>query len=69
LAKDLQINDGTLDNWVKLYLTENPEPEPELKPSDRVRLAELEAEARELRMENPNLGIIRICRIVSVDAA
>lgn len=30
----------------------NPEPEPALKPSERVRLAELEAEVRELRMEN-----------------
>ena|SRR5690625_1851701 len=51
VAKELQINDGTLGNWVKLY-RENPEPEPALKPSDRVRLAELEAEFRELRMEN-----------------
>ena len=49
VAKELQINDGTLGNWVKLY-RENPEPEPALKPSDRVRLAELEAEVRELRM-------------------
>lgn len=52
VAKELQINDGTLGNWVKLYREENPEPEPALKPSDRVRLAELEAEVRELRMEN-----------------
>lgn len=52
VAKELQINDGTLGNWVKLYREQNPEPEPELKPSDRVRLAELEAEVRELRMEN-----------------
>ncbi len=52
VAKELQINDGTLGNWVKLYREQNPEPEPALKPSDQVRLAELEAEARELRMEN-----------------
>src|SRR5690625_2614418 len=52
VAKALQIHDGTLGNWVKLYRQENPEPEPELKPSDRVRLAELEAEVRELRMEH-----------------
>ncbi|WP_343960024.1 transposase, partial [Yaniella flava] len=52
VAKELQINEGTLGNWVKLYREQNPEPEPELKPSDRVRLAELEAEVRELRMEN-----------------
>lgn len=34
------------------YRERNPEPEPALKPSDRVRLTELEAEIRELRMEN-----------------
>jgi len=52
VAKELQINEGTLGNWVKLYREQNPEPEPELEPSDRVRLAELEAEVGELRMEN-----------------
>lgn len=52
VAKELEIHDGTLGNWVKLYRQENPEPEPVLKPSDRVRLAKLEAEVRELRMEN-----------------
>src|SRR5699024_6546366 len=52
VAKDLQINDGTWGNWVKLYREEYHEPEPDLMPSDRVRLAELEAEVRELRMEN-----------------
>src|SRR5699024_12787109 len=52
VAKELQINEGTLGNWGKPHREGNPEPEPALKPSDRVRLAELEAEVRELRMEN-----------------
>src|SRR5699024_7615513 len=66
--------DGTLGNWVKLYREQNPEPEPELKPSDRVRLAELEAEVRELRMENeflkkpqPSSPRSRVKRQVSPD--
>lgn len=41
-AKELQINDGTYGNWVKLSREENPEHEPVLKPSDRVRQAGLE---------------------------
>ena len=41
-AKELQINDGTYGDWVKLSREENPEPEPALKPSDRVRQAGLE---------------------------
>lgn len=44
-AKELQINDGTYGNWVKLSREENPEPEPALKPSDRVRLAGLEGDS------------------------
>lgn len=57
VAKELQVNPGTLGNWVKVYRQENPEPEPELQPSDRVRLAELEAEVRELRMEVEQHGV------------
>ena len=74
VAKELQINQGTLGNWVKLYREQNPEPEPALKPSDRVRLAELEAEVRELRMENeflkkpqPSSPRSRVKRQVSPD--
>jgi len=76
VANELQINDGTLGNWVKLYREENPEPEPALKPSDRVRLAELEAEVRELRMENeflkkpqPSSPRSRVKRQVSLDSS
>lgn len=50
VTNELQINDGTLGNWVKLYREENPEPE--LRPTYQVRLAELEPEVRELLVEN-----------------
>ena len=52
VARDLQINEGTLGNWVNRWREENPEPEPELSPVDRARLRELEEQNRKLKMEN-----------------
>lgn len=52
VARDLQINEGTLGNWVNDWRREHPEPEPELTPTERARVAEMEAEIRRLRMEN-----------------
>jgi len=52
VARDLGVNDGTLQNWVKLWRDENPEPTPELSPVERARVKEMEAEIRRLRMEN-----------------
>ena len=52
MARELQINEGTLGNWVNTWRRDNPEPEPEMSPVERARLSELEAEVRRLRMEN-----------------
>lgn len=52
VARELQINEGTLGNWVNTWRRDNPEPESEMSPVERARLSELEAEVRRLRMEN-----------------
>ena len=52
VAGELDINPGTLGNWVNKYREEHPEPEQKLTPKDHARLAELEVENRRLRMEN-----------------
>jgi transposase-like protein len=51
VARELQINPGTLGNWVNTWKRENPEPEPDLTPLDRARIGEMQKEIRELRME------------------
>jgi len=52
VARDLEINDGTLANWVNGWRRDNPEPEKALTPVERARVAEMEDEMRQLRMEN-----------------
>lgn len=52
VARELQINEGTLGNWVNTWRRDNPEPESEMSPVERARLSELEEEVRRLRMEN-----------------
>jgi len=52
VARDLQINAGTLGNWVNTWRREHPGPEPEITPTERARVAEMEDEIRRLRVEN-----------------
>lgn len=52
VARELEINPGTLDNWVHAWRNDNPGSEPEMSPAERARLSELEAEVSRLRMEN-----------------
>jgi len=52
VARELEINEGTLGNWVNQWKADNPEPEKALSPMERARVAEMEDEIRRLRMEN-----------------
>jgi transposase len=53
VARDPQINEGTLGNRVNAWRRDHPEPEPELTPTEQARVAEMqEEEIRRLRMEN-----------------
>jgi transposase-like protein len=52
VARELEINEGTLGNWVNQWKAENPEPEKAMSPLERARVAEMEDEIRKLRMEN-----------------
>ncbi len=52
IARELEINEGTLGNWVNEWKQSNPEPEKALTPVERARVAEMEDEIRRLWMEN-----------------
>src|SRR5205823_9059159 len=56
VAREIQVNEGTLGNWVNKYRAEHAEDEPPLTVSERARLRELERENRELRMKTEVLG-------------
>ena len=56
VAREIQVNEGTLGNWVNKYRVEHTDEEPPLSVSDRARLRELERENRELRMKAEFLG-------------
>ena len=52
VARELDVNETTLGNWVKEYREAHADDEPALPVSERARLRELERETRELKMEN-----------------
>lgn len=56
VAREIQINEGTLGSWVNKYRVEHAEDEPPLTVSERARLRELERENQELRMKAEFLG-------------
>ena len=51
VARELNINETTLGNWVKEYRETHADDEPALPVSERARLRELERENRELKMK------------------
>ena len=56
VAREIQVNEGTLGNWVNRYRVAHADEEPPLSVSDRARLRELERENRELRLKAEFLG-------------
>lgn len=56
VARENRVGTETLRNWVKRHLADNPQTEPPLTVSERARLAELEREVRELKLEREFLG-------------
>lgn len=56
VARDIQVNEGTLGAWGSRYGQEHAGEEPALDISERARLRELERENRELRMKAGFLG-------------
>ncbi|MBC2908340.1 IS3 family transposase [Streptomyces cupreus] len=56
VAREIQVNEGTLGTWVSRYRQEHAGEEPPLNISERARLRELERENRELRMKTEFLG-------------
>ncbi|MEU3464600.1 IS3 family transposase [Streptomyces sp. NPDC006733] len=56
VARDIQVNEGTLGTWVSRYRQEHVGEEPPLNISERARLRELERENRELRLKTEFLG-------------
>jgi transposase len=56
VAREIQVNEGALGNWVNKYRVAHAGEEPPLSISDRARLRELERENRELKMKAEFLG-------------
>ena len=56
VAREIQVIEGTLGNWVHKYRLDHAGEEPPLSISDRARLRELERENRELKMKAEFLG-------------
>ncbi|MFE3186635.1 transposase [Streptomyces violascens] len=56
VAREIQVNEGTLGTWASRYRQEHAGEEPPLNISERARLRELERENRELRMKTEFLG-------------
>jgi transposase len=51
VARDINVSETSLGNWVRDYRKKHAEDEPPLELSERARLRELEREVRELRMK------------------
>jgi len=61
IARELEINEGTLSNWAKTKNIKNPESQKALTPVERVRVTEMETEIRRLRMKDEFLKKTASC--------
>lgn len=52
VAGELDLNAGTLDNWLQTRREDHPKPESGSSPVDHGQLAALEEQNRALKMEN-----------------
>ena len=52
VARELNVGETTLGNWVKAHREKHATEEPSLEITERARLRELERKNRELEMEN-----------------
>jgi putative transposase len=66
VARDLGIHDGTLGSWINAWKRAHPEPQPTASPTEHARVAELQDEIRQLRMENEFLE--KTCCLLRTDA-
>jgi len=51
IAREINVSETSLGNWVRDYRKKHASEEPPLELSERARLRELEREVRELRMK------------------
>ena len=51
VARELEVTETSLGNWLRAYREKHAEEEPPLQVSERARLRELERRNRELEME------------------
>jgi transposase-like protein len=56
VAREIDVQEGTLGSWVTLYREEHAGEEPLLSISERAQLRELKKEVAELRMRTEFLG-------------
>ena len=56
VAREINVHEGTLSNWVRQYKRAHPVEEKPLTVSERAQFKELQAEVRELRMKTEFLG-------------
>ena len=66
VAREINVSETSLGNWVRAYREKHAEDEPPLELSERARLRELEREVRELRLKADFLSKAGVPRALEV---